>query len=147
MDFINLLIVILALSSTPITIMSGSVTNHRYSTSNSYTNVALSARKIVFTPPSQLGKYTSTDNSNDDDLICKNCKRLSERRTCCFNYICVDLLIDRFNCGSCGLVCIVGTRCCGGICVDIKKDNGNCGKCYNVCSPGQKCSFGLCAYA
>ncbi|XP_006343044.1 protein STIG1 [Solanum tuberosum] len=147
MDFIILLIVILALSCKPIIIISGSVTNDRYSTTNSSTNVALSARKVVFPPPRQLGKYTRTDNSNDDDLICKTCKRLSEHRTCCFNYFCVDLFTNRFNCGSCGLVCIVGTRCCGGICVDIKKDNGNCGKCYNVCSPGQNCSFGLCVYA
>uniref|UniRef100_A0A3Q7FVC8 Uncharacterized protein n=1 Tax=Solanum lycopersicum TaxID=4081 RepID=A0A3Q7FVC8_SOLLC len=77
MDFIILLIAILALSSTPITIISGSVTNHTYSTTNSYTNVALSARKVVFPPPRQLGK----DNSDDDDLICKTCKRLSEHRS------------------------------------------------------------------
>ncbi|KAH0687641.1 hypothetical protein KY285_018204 [Solanum tuberosum] len=81
MDLIILLIVILALSCKPITIISGSVTNHRYSTTNSYTNAALSARKVVFPPPTQLGKYTSTDNSNDDDLICKTCKRLSEHRS------------------------------------------------------------------
>ncbi|CAN4086868.1 unnamed protein product [Withania somnifera] len=123
MDFINLLIVILALSSTPIT------------------NVALSPRKGV-PPLRQQGEYISTDSKGG--LICKLCKRLSERRTCCFNYTCVDLVIDRFNCGNCGLICKHGTRCCGGICVDIKKDHGNCGKCYNVCSPGQNCSFGLC---
>ncbi|KAG5619185.1 hypothetical protein H5410_019009 [Solanum commersonii] len=82
MDLIIVLIVILALSCKSITIISGSVTNHRYSTTNSYTNVALSARKVVlFPPPRQLGKYTRTDNSNDDDLICKTCKRLSEHRS------------------------------------------------------------------
>ncbi|KAM3267931.1 protein STIG1-like [Capsicum chacoense] len=140
MDFINLiLIVIVALSSTPITIMSGSVTNRSYSTTNSYTSVAPSAQKGIF-PPS-----VSTDSK--DDLICRTCKRLSEHHTCCVTYICVDLYFDRFNCGSCGLVCKLGARCCGGICVDIRKDNGNCGKCYNGCSPGRNCSFGFCVSA
>ncbi|NP_001412748.1 protein STIG1 precursor [Nicotiana tabacum] len=146
MAFINLLIlIILTLSSTPITTMSIPETNRRNATTNSYTDVALSARKGAFPPPRKLGEYST--NSTDYNLICKTCKRLSERNTCCFNYSCVDVSTNRFNCGSCGLVCNLGTRCCGGICVDIQKDNGNCGKCSNVCSPGQKCSFGFCDYA
>ncbi|MCD7461924.1 hypothetical protein HAX54_047391 [Datura stramonium] len=130
MDFINLLIIILALSRTPITITSEPEKKKRNSTTKFYTNFALSSQKVAFPPLRQLGEYMSTD-SKDYKLICRTCKRLSEHRTCCFNYTCVDLSIDRFNCGSCGLICNLGTRCCGGICVDIKKDNENCGKCYN----------------
>nr|AAD45583.1 Stig1 [Petunia x hybrida] len=138
MAFINVLIIILTLSSTPISILSGPVTYNTNSTTNSSTNVAVSARKGADPPSKQPG---------GDNMICETCRALSEKLTCCFNASCVDLSSNRFNCGSCGIVCDLRTRCCGGLCVDITKDNGNCGNCGNACAPGQDCSFGLCGYA
>lgn len=70
---------------------------------------------------------------------------------------CVDLELDRENCGACGkscgpsevcsqgscaLTCGGGTTKCGASCVDTKTDEKNCGACGTVCGAGQTCSAG-----
>jgi hypothetical protein len=67
--------------------------------------------------------------------------------------VCVDIFIDRFNCGGCGITCPLPQGCqggvcvgaastcqdplvdCGGICVDLGSDPFNCGGCGWVCPP------------
>ncbi len=71
----------------------------------------------------------------------------------CGNGICVDIFIDRFNCGGCGITCTPPAGCqggvcvgaastcqdplvnCVGICVDLGSDPFNCGGCGWVCPP------------
>jgi endo-1,4-beta-D-glucanase Y len=77
---------------------------------------------------------------------------------------CVDLMVDEFNCGSCGVVCGEGATCeagtcttalscapgqleCRGACVDPLVDNNNCGRCGNICPTGTSCQSGTCAAA
>jgi hypothetical protein len=67
--------------------------------------------------------------------------------------VCVDIFVDRFNCGGCGITCPLPQGCqggvcvgaastcqdplvdCGGICVDLGSDPFNCGGCGWVCPP------------
>ncbi len=73
---------------------------------------------------------------------------------------CVDMAIDRSNCGACGRTCATGQVCvasacrtscpagqtvCGGRCVSINSDSFNCGACAAECPTGQVCSEGACA--
>ena len=83
--------------------------------------------------------------------------------------ICVDLLTDVNNCGTCGNVCpegqpgfvrgcvegncffmreracAEGLSSCDGVCVDRLTDPANCGVCGNVCGAGEICFAGQCA--
>jgi hypothetical protein len=64
--------------------------------------------------------------------------------------VCVDLLGDEANCGTCGRACDTGETCsnglccdaglvnCGGACVDTATDALHCGAC------GQRCGLGAC---
>jgi hypothetical protein len=80
---------------------------------------------------------------------------------------CVDVRVDRDNCGTCGNKCAAGQMCsggqcapacaegqtgCDGRCVDTTSDPANCGACgtkcasagvANACVSGQ-CTFGAC---
>ena len=77
--------------------------------------------------------------------------------------VCVDIFIDRFNCGGCGITCPLPQGCqggvcvgaastcqgplvdCGGICVDLGSDPFNCGGCGWVCPPDVPlCVAGAC---
>jgi stigma-specific protein Stig1/cellulase (glycosyl hydrolase family 5) len=83
--------------------------------------------------------------------------------SCCFD-ICIDLVNDPNNCGTCGHVCAQGLICqiglcvpavvciapltdCNGACVDLQTDTYNCGFCGAACvgvpGPGQS-SVGQC---
>jgi hypothetical protein len=78
--------------------------------------------------------------------------------------VCVDIFIDRFNCGGCGITCPLPQGCqggvcvgaastcqdplvdCGGICVDLGSDPFNCGGCGWVCpSEVPLCVAGRCS--
>ncbi|MBW2263116.1 MAG: hypothetical protein JRG91_14180 [Deltaproteobacteria bacterium] len=74
--------------------------------------------------------------------------------------ICVDLLYDSTNCGSCGVACDEGQVCengacilsclegytdCSGTCRDLMTDDYNCGSCGFTCAAGYACVDGSCA--
>jgi hypothetical protein len=77
--------------------------------------------------------------------------------------VCVDLLSDSANCGTCGQACAAGQRCeqgrcaatcsglmCGGTCVDANNDPNNCGACGAVCESQHAqaaCVGGQCNHA
>jgi hypothetical protein len=79
--------------------------------------------------------------------------------------VCVDIFIDSFNCGACGVTCTPPAGCqggvcigpdsaclpgliiCGdgmGVCVDPLVDSFNCGACGHLCGPGLSCINGSC---
>ena len=81
----------------------------------------------------------------------------------CGNGICVNIFIDSFNCGGCGITCTPPAGCdggvcvagpalcadplvdCGGFCADLGSDSFNCGGCGIVCSPQTpSCVAGTC---
>jgi hypothetical protein len=83
----------------------------------------------------------------------------------CGNGICVDIYIDSFNCGGCGITCTPPAGCqggvcvgpdsaclpglilCGdgmGVCVDPLFDSFNCGGCGITCPFPQGCQGGVC---
>ena len=74
------------------------------------------------------------------------------------NGVCLSVINDIHNCGSCNktcsaeLACINGACACPGsltacnsTCIDTKVDSNNCGGCGNACGPGQVCAAGKCA--
>ncbi|MEI8258916.1 MAG: hypothetical protein WCJ30_24875 [Deltaproteobacteria bacterium] len=78
---------------------------------------------------------------------------------------CVDLRVDRNNCGACGAVCGAGQTCSSGscacgcsagrtvcwtgcgecLCTDLATDPAHCGTCGTVCNAGTPCVSGTCA--
>ncbi|MBW2263117.1 MAG: hypothetical protein JRG91_14185 [Deltaproteobacteria bacterium] len=73
--------------------------------------------------------------------------------------VCVDLLYDSTNCGSCGVMCDQGQVCengvcvlscveghtdCSGVCRDLMSDDYNCGSCGLTCASGFACVEGAC---
>jgi hypothetical protein len=83
----------------------------------------------------------------------------------CGNGVCVDIYIDSFNCGGCGITCpypqgcqggvcvgadspcLPGLVLCGdgmGVCVDTSVDSFNCGGCGITCQFPQGCQGGVC---
>lgn len=73
---------------------------------------------------------------------------------------CVNLQIDRSNCGACGTACSDGEVCdagkckvscqkglteCGGTCTNTKTDIKNCGECGTECKDGETCADGKCS--
>lgn len=65
----------------------------------------------------------------------------------CCNKQCVNVSVDRLNCGKCGKKCNFSELCCKGKCVNPSGDEYNCGKCSNRCKKGSSCEYGLCSYA
>lgn len=62
--------------------------------------------------------------------------------TCCGagdEGMCLNTMLDTFNCGRCGNVCGAGTACSAGVCAPL------CGA--TVCATGQLCCSGTCATA
>jgi hypothetical protein len=92
-------------------------------------------------------------------------------QTPCGN-VCVDLLLDVANCGTCGNICPATYTCtagacdqlvgpaprvltcaergltdCGGVCIDTEIDFDNCGGCGLVCAGNAACAGGACLAA
>ena len=65
----------------------------------------------------------------------------------CCNNRCVNVKMDIFNCGTCGLRCQFPEICCNGECVNTMNDSSHCGSCYAMCTGGSTCIFGMCNYA
>ncbi|MEZ4391011.1 MAG: MXAN_6577-like cysteine-rich protein [Polyangiales bacterium] len=71
--------------------------------------------------------------------------------------VCVNLMTNSANCGSCGNGCPSGRSCvtgacacplgqssCGSACVNLSSNTQNCGSCGNACPSGQVCRTGSC---
>jgi len=93
--------------------------------------------------------------------VCVNgqCKVSCQQGYSICNGMCVNLLLDNYNCGQCGKACAPGEACkagkcevsclagfvvCNGKCVDLQTDSANCGQCGKACGVGQVCQQGLC---
>ena len=73
---------------------------------------------------------------------------------------CRDPLVDRDNCGACGVSCAAGDFCvegsckdecggrapnaCDGLCVDLRQHPDHCGSCDTACAAVQFCVNGSC---
>ncbi|XP_021288712.1 stigma-specific STIG1-like protein 1 [Herrania umbratica] len=84
-------------------------------------------------------------------LTCNKVPRICHARgspgpQCCKKK-CVNILMDRLNCGKCGKKCKYNEICCKGKCVNPSFNRKHCGGCNNRCSNGELCVFGLCNYA
>jgi hypothetical protein len=109
----------------------------------------------------QFGVCTATTTAPPSSLTC------APGLTDCGGF-CVDLSVDPFNCGACGIACGSGGTCtfgvcpvgageqgeavacapgltdCGGSCVDLLTHPSHCGGCARVCADGF-CQGGSCA--
>ncbi|XVF03814.1 hypothetical protein REPUB_Repub05bG0025400 [Reevesia pubescens] len=65
----------------------------------------------------------------------------------CCKKKCVNILMDRLNCGKCGKKCKYNEICCKEKCVNPSFNRKHCGGCNNRCNNGDLCVFGLCNYA
>ncbi|KAI3419276.1 uncharacterized protein J3R85_013272, partial [Psidium guajava] len=65
----------------------------------------------------------------------------------CCGKQCVDVAMDRLNCGACGKRCRYSEICCWGNCVNPSVDGKHCGRCGNKCPKRSSCVYGLCNYA
>jgi hypothetical protein len=87
------------------------------------------------------------DHCNKEDNQVCYVNHVSGKNSTCCNNKCMDLTIDKHNCGSCKKKCKYTETCCGGQCVDVSYDKRHCGKCNNRCKRGEFCVYGLCNYA
>ncbi|CAB4308409.1 unnamed protein product [Prunus armeniaca] len=83
---------------------------------------------------------------NKDYDTCPNVLPGHRNFTCC-NHKCVDLSVNKDNCGACKKKCKYTQSCCGGQCVDLSSDKRHCGLCNHPCKNGASCVYGLCDYA
>lgn len=65
----------------------------------------------------------------------------------CCRKKCVDVMIDKANCGKCGRRCKYSEMCCQGKCVNPFRDEKHCGGCNKMCNEGSSCLHGMCSYA
>ena len=65
----------------------------------------------------------------------------------CCKKKCVDVMIDRLNCGMCGKKCKYSEICCKGECVNPRSNRKHCGSCNNKCKKWSWCVYGMCSYA
>lgn len=75
------------------------------------------------------------------------CRGEGSRGPDCCKKQCVNVMIDRLNCGKCGRKCKYYEICCNGNCVNPNVDRRHCGKCNNRCKKGESCTYGICSYA
>ncbi|XP_027089545.2 uncharacterized protein [Coffea arabica] len=89
-------------------------------------------------------KYRAKMTCNNYPRVCHI--RGSPGPDCCKKK-CVNVLIDRLNCGMCGKKCKYPEICCKGRCVNPLSDRRHCGSCSNKCNKGSFCVYGMCSYA
>lgn len=98
----------------------------------------------------------------EDKLLCSVCVGKADT---CFEHcsacpgsgqLCVHLLSDEQNCGSCGQVCPNSGDCiqgvctggcatqCDDVCVDFTSDEAHCGGCGESCAAGEWCKASVC---
>ena len=65
----------------------------------------------------------------------------------CCKKNCVDVRVDKLNCGRCGKKCKYTEICCKGECVNPMSNKKHCGNCNNKCKKGTSCVYGMCNYA
>ncbi|CAN4116659.1 unnamed protein product [Withania somnifera] len=65
----------------------------------------------------------------------------------CCKTKCVNVLMDKQNCGFCGNKCKYNEACCKGQCVNTLFHKRHCGSCNNKCQKGSSCAYGMCDYA
>ncbi|CAN4078389.1 unnamed protein product [Withania somnifera] len=65
----------------------------------------------------------------------------------CCKKKCLNVFVDRQNCGVCGKKCRYSETCCRGQCVNTLFHKRHCGGCGNKCQNGSACDYGMCSYA
>ncbi|XP_059284005.1 stigma-specific STIG1-like protein 1 [Lycium ferocissimum] len=65
----------------------------------------------------------------------------------CCKKKCVNVFMDKQNCGFCGNKCKYNENCCKGQCVNTLFNKRHCGGCNNKCQKGSSCAYGMCSYA
>ncbi|XP_058092620.1 stigma-specific STIG1-like protein 1 [Magnolia sinica] len=97
-----------------------------------------------------LGRFLLAKNKRKQLKCNKNpriCRAKGSPGPFCCKKKCVDVRMDRLNCGLCGKKCKYNETCCKGKCINVAFDKRHCGRCNNRCGSGDFCSYGLCSYA
>ncbi|CAI0379445.1 unnamed protein product [Linum tenue] len=74
------------------------------------------------------------------------CQELYGKDFECCNNKCINVAVDKQNCGACKNKCAFKDECCGGQCVYLSLDKRHCGKCNAPCASPQLCVYGMCNY-
>lgn len=113
------------------------------------TVAAMAAAFLVLTAQAAGSRFLADDRANPRAVSCRRnpsiCSTIGEGFTCCNNK-CVDLRVEDYHCGRCGLECNYTHKCCRGQCVNLAFDKRHCGRCNKKCKKGDFCIYGLCAY-
>ncbi|XP_021906021.1 stigma-specific STIG1-like protein 1 [Carica papaya] len=88
----------------------------------------------------------AADHCHKDPQVCHVQSGGVGNSTCCNNK-CLDLSIDKHNCGACKNKCKFMEECCRGQCVNLSFDKRHCGFCNHRCKDGEYCVYGMCNYA
>ncbi|KAM4092368.1 hypothetical protein ACB094_06G034200 [Castanea mollissima] len=124
---------------------------HTESTSYIYHKEELPFKeKKLQLPSKRLSRFLAEKNPNAADHCHKDkeiCFTVGGKNSTCCNNKCIDLSIDKNNCGACKKKCKYTETCCRGECVDVTYDKRHCGKCNNRCKKGEFCVYALCNYA
>lgn len=89
-----------------------------------------------------IQKRMSTCNKNP-----RICRAKGSPGPFCCKKKCVNVFVDRQNCGYCGKKCRYNETCCNGQCVNTLFHKRHCGGCGNKCQQGSYCVYGMCSYA
>lgn len=132
-----LMAIAIALSETPI------VEEEPHLNSNKLQSITSSLRGDSGLFLAEQVRVVST-TCNKNPTVCQS--KGSAGPNCCSKQ-CVNVTMDKNNCGRCGAKCKYSELCCNGVCVNPSVNNKHCGKCGNKCGRGSTCVYGLCSYA
>ncbi|MHB8418941.1 MAG: hypothetical protein ACYDCL_12760 [Myxococcales bacterium] len=126
---------------------------------------ALALAACSSNPGADAGAFCDGGCPLNESCVSGSCQCLTGFLPCTIDggQACVDVLLDKGNCGACGQACpqaedcLDGTCQCvspsvlcgsgadgGGVCSDFETDPQNCGACGQPCLPNETCVGALC---
>lgn len=132
-----LMAIVTALSETP------TVEEEPHLNSNNLRSITSSLRGVSGRFLAEQVRVVST-TCDKNPRVCRS--KGSAGPNCCSKK-CVNVTMDKNNCGRCGAKCKYSELCCNGVCVNPSVNTKHCGKCGNKCGRGSSCVYGLCSYA
>ncbi|XVF57501.1 hypothetical protein PTKIN_Ptkin06aG0210400 [Pterospermum kingtungense] len=147
------MVLVLTISAAPNLAQQDSSDNHSPAEEDDNDATTMAETEQIFTSDEGQGRslLQKKRTRSRRNMTCNKYPRICHARgspgpQCCKKK-CVNISMDRLNCGKCGKKCKYNEMCCEGKCVNPSFNRKHCGGCNNRCSNGGLCVFGLCNYA